>query len=165
MEQPIVNEESFNRPIPGQNLTAELGSRPWQNPPQFSTVEETIDYYIGQITTDGFTKSLIHTLKTGVPMTVIANSMQTVGVMEGKHSLDVGILVLPVLMESMMLIADKAGIEYDSGLEDDTKLGSSELAAEVVSGMVAGKMEEETPEEPAVEEEEEKPVGLMARRV
>ena len=160
MEQPTVNEESFNRPIPGQNLTAELGSRPWQNPPQFSTVEETIDYYIGQITTDG----LIHTLKTGVPMTVIANSMQTVGVMEGKHSLDVGILVLPVLMESMMLIADKAGIEYDSGLEDDTKLGSSELAAEVVSGMVAGKMEEETPEEPAVEEEE-KPVGLMARRV
>ena len=61
MEQPTVNEESFNRPIPGQNLTAELGSRPWQNPPQFSTVEDTIDYYIGQITTDGFTKSLIHT--------------------------------------------------------------------------------------------------------
>ena len=79
-------------------MTAELGSRPWQNPPQFSTVEDTIDYYIGQITTDGFTKSLIHTLKTGVPMTVIANSMQTVGVMEGKHSLDIGILVLPILM-------------------------------------------------------------------
>ena len=165
MEQPTVNEESFNRPIPGQNLTAELGSRPWQNPPQFSTVEDTIDYYIGQITTDGFTKSLIHTLKTGVPMTVIANSMQTVGVMEGKHSLDIGILVLPILMESMMLIADKAGIEYDSGLEDETKLGNSEIAAEVISNMVAGKMEEERPEEPTVEEEEEKPVGLMARRV
>ena len=97
-------------------------------------------------------------------MTVIANSMQTVGVMEGKHSLDIGILVLPILMESMMLIADKAGIEYDSGLEDETKLGNSEIAAEVISNMVAGKMEEERPEEPAVEEKE-KPVGLMARRV
>ena len=165
MEQPIVNEESFNRPIPGQNLTAELGSRPWQNPPQFSTVEDTIDYYIGQITNEVFTKSLINTLKTGVPMTAIANSIQTVGVMEGKHSLDIGILIIPVLMEAMMLIADKAGIEYDSGLEDDTKLGSSEIAAEVISNMVAGKMEEERPEEPTVEEEEEKPVGLMARRV
>jgi len=164
MAQPLINEESFSRPIPGQSLTAELGSRPWQNPPQFSTVEETIDYYIGQITTDGFTKSLIHTLKTGVPMTVIANSIQTVGVMEGKHSLDVGILVIPVLMEAMMLIADKAGIEYDSGLEDETKLDSNELVAEVVSSMVSGKIEEETPEEPVVEQEE-KPVGLMARRV
>ena len=164
MKNPIVNEESFNRPIPGQNLTAELGSRPWQNPPQFSTVEETIDYYIGQITNDAFTKSLIHTLKTGVPMTTIVNSIQTVGVMEGKHSLDVGILIIPVLMEAIMLIADKAGIEYDSGLDDDAKLGSSELAAEVISNMTAGKMEEETSEEPVVEEEE-KPIGLMARRV
>jgi len=84
--------------------------------------------------------------------------------MEGKHSLDVGILILPILMESMMLIADKAGIEYDSGLEDDTKLGSNELAAQVVSSMATEPLqkEEETPEEPAAEEE--KPVGLMARR-
>lgn len=164
MADPTINEESFNRPIPGQGLTAELGGRPWQNPPQFSTVEETIDYYIGQMTNEGFTKSLINTLETGVPMTVIANSLQTIGVMEGKHSLDVGILILPILMESMMLIADKAGIEYDSGLEDDTKLGSNELAAQVVSSMATEPLqrEEETPAEPAAEEE--KPVGLMARR-
>ena len=27
-------------PYPGMSLTAELGARPWQNPPQFSTVDE-----------------------------------------------------------------------------------------------------------------------------
>ena len=30
--------ESFNAPIPGQSLTAELGARPWQHPPQYATV-------------------------------------------------------------------------------------------------------------------------------
>ena len=31
-----VTEPTFNRPIPGEGLTHELGARPWQNPPQFS---------------------------------------------------------------------------------------------------------------------------------
>ena len=163
----MLNEQSLNRPIPGENLTAELGSRPWQNPPQFSTVEDTIEYYKGQITNDAFTKSLINTLKTGIPMTSIANSMQTVGVMEGKHSLDIGILVLPVLMEAMMLIADKAGIEYDSGLEDDSKINTNEIASVAVANM----MGENTIDKPVEREEQEtepeeepKSLGLMARR-
>ena len=31
---------SFDRPIPGMSLTAELGNRPWQQPPQYSTDEK-----------------------------------------------------------------------------------------------------------------------------
>ena len=38
----------FDAPIPGESLTAELGSRPWQSPPQFATVEQALDYYLPQ---------------------------------------------------------------------------------------------------------------------
>ena len=30
---------NFDVPIPGQSLTAELGARPWQTPPEFPTIE------------------------------------------------------------------------------------------------------------------------------
>ena len=42
----LNNQPSFDAPIPGQSLTAELGARPWQSKPQYSTVDETIDYYM-----------------------------------------------------------------------------------------------------------------------
>ena len=51
---------SFNKPIPGEGLTAELGARPWQNPPQFSTVEDALGFYIPRIAQDEFAKDLIY---------------------------------------------------------------------------------------------------------
>ena len=54
-------------------------------------------------------------MESGIPLTTIADAMQTGGVMEGKHSLDVGILMLPVLIETMAYLAEEAGIEYETG--------------------------------------------------
>ena len=34
-----IPRETLDYPIPGQGMTAEVGSRPWQNPPQYTTVE------------------------------------------------------------------------------------------------------------------------------
>ena len=34
-----TKEPIFDAPIPGMSLTAELGGRPWQSPPQYATVE------------------------------------------------------------------------------------------------------------------------------
>ena len=31
-----TNEPMFDGPIPGESLTAELGARPWQSPPQYA---------------------------------------------------------------------------------------------------------------------------------
>ena len=41
-----VDQVSLSRPIAGQSLTHELRARPWQNPPQFTTVEESMDWYL-----------------------------------------------------------------------------------------------------------------------
>ena len=50
----ITNQPSFDAPIPGQSLTAELGSRPWQTPSRFSTVDDTIDYYMERMSSEDF---------------------------------------------------------------------------------------------------------------
>jgi len=107
-----IEEPFLDAPIPGMSLAAEVGSRPFDNPPQFNTVEEALDYYIPRLTSEDVTNQLLDVVEMGVPLTNIANSMQLSGVMEGKHNVDVGILIMPVLIELMRLLAEEAKIEY-----------------------------------------------------
>ena len=37
-------EQRFSAPIPGMAMTRELGSRPWQRPPQYSTIEDVSSF-------------------------------------------------------------------------------------------------------------------------
>jgi len=92
-------------------------------------------------------------------------------VMDGIHTIDVGMLVLPMLMEMMMMIGDSAGIEYDKGLEDPKKgeIRDSLFAKLInkyekkVKSVDLDSVSEEVIEE-TNKEEVKKPSGLMARR-
>lgn len=162
------NAPLLDGPIPGQNLTAELGSRPWQTPPQFTTVEEALDYYIPRLQADEVTEQLLDVLEMGVPVTTLANTMQLASVMEGKHSVDVGMLVLPVLIEMIMLIADTAGVEYETGLQKDKTKVRGSLVSKALDRLKKGEgKEEEQPLEIEETEDEMMPEvtgGLMSRR-
>ena len=159
-------EPLFDAPIPGQSLTAELGGRPWQSPAQYPTVDESIEYYMSRMATDEFADSLLEVMEMGIPLTTMANTIQMSSVMEGKHSVDVGMLVMPMLIEMMMLIGDSAGVEYDNGLtelkDDTTKDAVLDNVRRKLKEKIGEK--EETPEVEDVEEEMEEPTGLMARR-
>jgi len=163
-------EPMFDAPIPGQSLTAELGARPWQSPPQFTTVDEALEFYVPRMASDSFSEKLIDVMEMGIPLTTLANSMQMNSVMEGKHSVDVGIIIMPVLIEMMRLIGDSAGIEYDTGMDKKEKTRST-LVTKALNKLRDEEAKNETTEEPepeVVEEqapvEEEEPKGLMARR-
>jgi len=150
----------FDAPIPGMALTHELGARPWQSPSQFSTVDEAIDFYMGRMATEEYMEQAIEVMEMGVPVTTIANTMQMAGVMEGKHNIDVGMLVIPLIMEMLMLIAENAGIEYDDGLADDREEQTSDARLDMVRREMQERIDD-VEEEPEATEE---PKGLMARR-
>tara|TARA_R100000773_G_C4196677_1_gene100584 strand:+ start:275 stop:760 length:486 start_codon:yes stop_codon:yes gene_type:complete len=157
-----IPQPLLDAPIPGQSLTAEFGARPWQSPPQYATIEEALDYYIPRLQSDEVTAQLLDVLEMGIPVTVVANTMQLGSVMEGKHTVDVGMLALPVLTELIMLIADTAKIKYTTGLEDDSKLRGS-LIDRAVEEFKQTTEPTEEPEDTVVKTEEQKPKGLMAR--
>ena len=56
-------EELFDAPIPGISLTHELGARPWQQPAQFPTVDEAIEYYMNSMATEEFMDQILRFLK------------------------------------------------------------------------------------------------------
>ena len=176
--------QSFDRPIPGMGMTHELGARPWQTPPTYATVEEASEYYIERMSSDEFRASLINVMKMGVPLTVLATTIQMASIMEGLHTLDVGMLVIPIIVEIMMTIGDGAGIKYNTGMEDagdnsssigkiiTENLGNNSLISLYMAsrnnegGEETEMMDVEQEEEmPMPQEEEEQPMGLMARRV
>ena len=172
-----LEEQSFDRPIPGQSMTTELGGRPWEQPSEFSNVDDAASYYIQLIANDDFSKNLIHAIKMNVPLSVIANSIQLAGVMEGKHSVDVGILMIPIIMETMMLIADSAGVEYNTGLAKGDAIDQDIMATNAINELVnkaqgENSSEFDSTEQDILEEQEEEKIkseevssGLMSRRV
>jgi len=165
-----IDTVPFDAPIPGESLTAELGSRPWQSPPQFATVEQALDYYIPRLQSDEVSKQLLDVLEMGIPVTTVANSMQIGAVMEGKHSVDIGMLILPVLVELIMLIGDTAGVKYTSGLEKDSDIRSSVVDLAVKRFKDDDAEEEdisgaETTIEEMKEAADERATGLMSRRM
>jgi len=169
----IANEPLLDAPIPGMSMTHELGARPWQSPAQHTTVEEALDYYIPRFANDEVTEQLMDVLEMGVPVTTVANSLQLSGVMEGKHSIDVGMMVIPVLMELIMFMADEEGVKYNTGLEQDEEVRSTVIDKALM------RLQEETEEEAGEEQSQEttdeivgtmkevatgRATGLMGRR-
>jgi len=100
--------------------------------------------------------------------------------MDGKHSIDVGMLVMPLLMEMIMLVGDMADVKYDSGMENPNKKKTRDTLVTAATTKLKRQLEKKESmifddkelgegdteeQEPVVIEQEEEPKGLMARRV
>lgn len=157
----------IDAPIAGQALTAELGGRPWQQPPQYATVEEALDYYIPRIMEPTLQDDLMNVIELGIPLTTIADALQSGGTMEGKHSIDVGILIMPVLIETLAYLAEEQDVEYVMGTEIETDGKPSSAAVALAIKKIKAKSNEPVEEEPEEQMEmelEEPSGGLMSRR-
>ncbi len=112
---------NFKAPIPGESLTRELGNFPWENPPEFNTVDEGIDYYLKLMSDENVIDDLATMIEMGVPIDIIADSMTTGGTMNGKHTLDVAYLLNPILEAFIKAKAEIMGITYLSSFKDIKK--------------------------------------------
>lgn len=161
------NNPLLDAPIPGQSLTTEPGNRPWENPPQYVTIEEAIQFYMERFSDPEMGTRVLDILESSdVPITVLVEIITTGGMMQGLHTLDVGILITPVLVEFIAGLADKAGIKYKIGTEttDAAKPELLRAALKEVPDDVFAVDDLLAEEEQPVEEEKEKPkAGLMKR--
>lgn len=154
----------FDMPIPGMALTHELGARPWQTPPEMSTFEEGLDFYVSRIVEPKNAARLLDIIETGIPLTAIAETLTLGGAMQGLHTIDVAVLVNPVLVELMEGLAKNADVKYTVGDTDGEELPDDALLAKTMASLSEIDKEELKEEMDNTEVEAEKPKGLMARR-
>jgi hypothetical protein len=125
-------------------------------------------------------------LETGIDLQTLVEGILRSAVMNGIHTIDVGLIIAPVIHEYIKITADEVGIDYDEGFDDDedeemkTYVVASERAKKKLKSMGMMSEDEPTLEEPEedsgeempeedlmMEEEmtETKPKGLMSRGV
>jgi len=166
------NTPSFDAPIGGQGMVSEMGSKPWQQPAKYNTVDEALEFYSSRLQEESFQEELLDVMELGTPLSILSNSIQLGGTMQGLHTLDVGILIQPVLLEMLAFIGDKNKIKYDMGLEDPNidpdKFPDSKIALAVKRARDKMKKEVDVDDKENVEAVADDVVdsvkGLMARR-
>jgi len=148
-----------NAPIPGMSLTSEPGNRPWENPPNLVSVEDAMEFYTRRIlgTPENYDQ-VLDIIESGLPIRNVANILMKTSVMEGYHTIDVGILVLPVVEELLMSVADMHDVSYVETIDEVFK-------ENVVSRRQARLAVQELKKERAQPKVEptEQPKGLMAK--
>ena len=183
---------TFQRAIPGQSLTDEPKNYPWERPPEETDPNEAVLYHLDRVTDPEVIDNVFQAFDIGLPVKVLTDSMLTAAVGKGIHSVDLGLLVEPVIRKAVMKIADQAGVEYKEDFEDK-QTTPEEQAALIVQAAKrtpekekdagyqflmdvgegskpqeepdpeAEEMEEQQPEMAEGEMTEEQPKGLMAR--
>lgn len=152
-----------NAPVPGMSLTTEPGNRPWENPPSLSTVEDAMEFYTKRILgTPENHEEVLNIVESGLPVRNIASILQKTSVMQGIHTIDVGILVLPVIEELIMAVADMHNTPYVENITDILKenIVPQRQAKLAVQEMLKSKSSKA---EMPVQEQPKKPTGLMAK--
>ena len=147
---------------PGVSWTAPEKSRPWQQPPQLTNISDVAQRYMDMFSNPDVMLNTLDVLEGKIPLSVIAESLMLNNVSEGLHTLDAGILVLPIVIELFVSICILHNIEY-TVYPDDVE--SSTVVPTRIAKLAVKKAMEKIEEAVPVEQpREEKPMGLMARK-
>jgi hypothetical protein len=168
-------QAKFNRPIPGESLTSTPRNAPFERPPEITDPEEALEVHLVRLTDEKRMGAAIDLLEVGVDLQSLVEGILRTAVMNGVHSIDVSLVIAPVIHEYIKLTADQLGVDYSEGFDEDEE--DEEVKTYAVASAKARKklkqmdmMPTEEPEETKEEEvemeepvAEEKPRGLMVR--
>jgi hypothetical protein len=162
MNKPRFNAANLRAPIPGMSLTTEPGNRPWENPPQIVTVEDAIQYYAEKLLDPEKADVILDTMTEEISIESMADMLTTSSVMDGVHTIDVSVLVTPIVQEMLRYVGDAHGMEYVESYEDKEK--NNVTPQHMIKEVVKEKAESMGALEGRYEEDEKPVKGLMARR-
>ena len=108
----------FDRVPPGYSLTQESKGTPFQNPPEINDPEEAAMYHLDKMNNAQAFEDIGFFLEEGIDIPTLVQGITRGGVMAGIHSVDVSLIIAPVIHEFIKDVGDVLGIDYEEGLED-----------------------------------------------
>ena len=179
---------SLNLAIPGQSLTDEPKNFAWERPPEITDPDKAIAYHMDYLSNPEVVESTLFILASGLPVKNFVDTILTNAVGNGIHSIDISMIIKPVLEEAVVLTAIEADIkfleEFDNSkakeasqktreetlilsrlkeaLEDDTDQGDEGLIEDTVSAL--GEQPMDMGEEGSPVDDSEMPLEDMAQQ-
>ena len=108
----------FDRPQPGFSLTQEPKGAPFENPPDIVDPEEATRYHLDKMNNPNAFEDISYFLEKGIDIPTLVQGILRSAVFQGVHSIDVSLIVAPVLHEFIKDIGDATGVDYDEGISD-----------------------------------------------
>ena len=170
-----MTEAALMAAVPGQSLTDYPKNYPWERPPEITDPNDAIKFHIDRIADEDVIDNVLDLLEFGIPAKTLSESMMTAAVGSGIHSIDVSLIIEPIVRDFMMKAADMAGVNYKETFKPDemTMAERASLFNDAVASTPKGERDkgfelvkeaaESMKEEPVEEPTEEEPKGLMAR--
>jgi hypothetical protein len=150
------------KPIPiGGSWTDAPKSWNWLNPPKLVKVDEIAQKYIDKLSSPEIINSALDVVETKVPLASMAEALMLSGVAAGVHTIDAGLLVMPVIIEMLKTIAELHDFEYTifPADPDDTQISSRVINSAIKKAMTKKETMPEETTKPVVELS-----GLMTRK-
>lgn len=149
------------QPIPaGISWTAPEKSRAWQNPPKFTKLSDVANNYIAMLSSKQMANTVLDAIDTKAPLASLAEVIMLSGVQKGAHTLDTGVLVMPIIIEMLITVAmlhDVKTVTYSEEYDDMRAIPTRAVKMALASSM-------EMPTEEMSSPAEEPKAGLMQRK-
>lgn len=167
----------LSAPIPGQSLTTPPKNFPWERPPEITDPEEAIQMHLTRLSQADIMESVVNAVDLyDLDIKTVTNGVLRGAVANGIHSVDVSLLVAPVVHEFIKQTVTALGIEADDGFVDKKAKAAHEEAviatrarkqikAMGIQPKDVAKVVKEAPadEAPVMQEEVVPAKGLMSR--
>ncbi len=120
--------DPFNRPIPGESLTDDLGSRPFEQPPRRVDPNEVLEDVLEKLQDEDRRDKILDLVFAGVPVETIVQTFALEGVTRGEFTPDVAEIIKPTLALVIMDLARDKDIPVTMFNEDAENAGSVDQA-------------------------------------
>jgi hypothetical protein len=150
------------KPIPaGVSWTAPAKGRPWSTPPRFVNVSDVAQQYIDRLSSADSINAILDAIETKVPLASLAEALMLSGVNAGAHTIDAGILVMPVIIEMLKTVSEIHNVEYIIFDDDNEKdnVVSDRIVRQAIKEALESKEETSDVVKPQVELS-----GLMSKK-
>ena len=181
----------FDRPPAGYSLTQEPKGAPFENPPEMSNPTEAARYHINRLSDPELIEDAMFFLEQGVDIVSLVQGILRGAVMQGQHSVDVSLIIAPILHEFIKQAADVTDTPYEEGFENKKSKAVIKYTRDVARAksmldkldIKPDKPSEDMPDESMIvdddskdevmemmeenieEIEKEKPMGLMSKEM
>tara|TARA_R110002020_G_scaffold172791_2_gene363288 strand:+ start:1277 stop:1807 length:531 start_codon:yes stop_codon:yes gene_type:complete len=108
----------FDYPVPGQSLTTTPKNASYERPPQVTDPRKALQIHVENLGNKQSVEDLKYYVEMGLDVKSIVEAILRSAVAEGVHSIDISLIIAPLLHQIVVSILDKMGIEYDEGISD-----------------------------------------------
>lgn len=149
-------------PIPGMSLTKEPGNAPYEQPPLYNTAEEALSFYFEKFNNNDTLDDILFALESGYPVDAFVDFMTSYSVMEGYHSIDVKMMISPLLHEYLVSLCEAADIKFVEELGPSKEEKIKERDKKRAQALITKDLEEASPHEEGETPAQEDTEAVMA---